>query len=178
MTYSSGPKKALQMDLYELGKDIQELRQRISALEAAQSNREPNGTVDRGGDGPIGTLGERTQLVLANHTFRDFHIQLGGDVHEGNWGPEQINHNGEREAKSKKIDFGDWATYAVTVFRNNAGVPGDVIGETFEHKVRYNAAGTSDRLEFGIVTIGGQTYLEAVSVRRVARVALFLWLGV
>jgi hypothetical protein len=125
---------------------------------------------------PRSTYGERTYLVLANHTFRDIHIQVTKDVHTGNWGPKQINHNSDPEVKSKRIDFGNKATYGIKVWNNNGGQPGDFIGE-FDHGVRYNAAGNSDRLEFAIVDVGGRTHLRAYSIRQVAEVALWLWLG-
>ncbi len=124
----------------------------------------------------VAPYGERTYLVLANHTFRDIHVQVQGDVHTGNWGPNQINHNSDPEVKSKKIDFGDEATYRIKVWTNNAGSPGEFVGE-FSHGVRYNAAGNSDRLEFVIVEIEGRLYLRVVSVRLVAEVALRLWLA-
>ena len=161
------------MDMYALGKDIQEIKERLTQIEAHL--RLSSSTVGRG-DGPITPLGERTTLVIANRTFRDVHVQLTKDVHTGNWGPLQINHNQERDAESKRIDFGNKATYHVMVFRNNGGAVGDLIGE-FDHGVRYNAAGNIDRLEFVIVDIGGQTYLEAISAREAGRVALILWLN-
>lgn len=125
---------------------------------------------------PSATFGERTLLVFSNLTFRDIHVQASKDVHTGNWGPFQINHNSERDAESKRIDFGERATFGIKVWNNNAGQPGDFIGE-FEHRVRYNAAGSSDRLEFAIVDINGVSHLQAFSVRAAARIALLIWIG-
>jgi len=125
---------------------------------------------------PSLTFRERTLLVFSNLTFRDIHIQASKDVHTGNWGPFQINHNTERDAESKRIDFGNSATFGVKVWNNNGGQAGDFIGE-FDHPVRWNAAGSSDRLEFAIVDINGVSHLQAFSVRAVARIALLIWIG-
>ena len=161
------------MASYELGKDIQEIKDRLKRIEehTGLSN------LTQSGDGSFGVLGERTTLAIANRTFRDLHVQLTKDVHTGNWGPNQINHNHEADAKSKSIRFGDKATFHVILYKNDNGSPGDLIGE-FDHGVRFNAAGNSDRLEFAIVDISGETYLEAISVRDAGRVALIIWAGV
>jgi|CXWL01.1.fsa_nt_gi hypothetical protein len=156
------------MEGYELGKDIQEIKDRLRRIEEHTGLSTDND--------PFGALGERTTLVIANRTLRDIHVQLTKDVDTGNWGPNQINHNHEADAQSKKIRFGDKATYHVIIYKNNAGSPGDLIGE-FDHGVRFNAAGNSDRLEFVIVDIDGETYLEAISVREAGRVALLIWVG-
>ena len=163
------------MDSYALGKDVQEIKNRLMQIEVKLSSM-TEAVTTRATEEPISTLGERTTLVVSNRTFRDVHVQMTGDVHTGNWGPFQINHNSERDAQSKKIDFGNKATFHVKVFRNNAGSPGESIGE-FNHSVRFNAAGNNDRLEFVIVDIDGRTYLEAFSVREGARIALLLWLN-
>jgi hypothetical protein len=165
------------MEGYALGKDIQEIKDRLARIEERLGSGNANVPVNgpRGNE-PIQTLGERTTLVVANRTFRDVHVQMTKDVHTGNWGPFQINHNQERDADSKKIDFGDKATFHVAVFRNDGGSVGELIGE-FDHGVRYNALGKDDRLEFVIVDIGGETFLEALSLREGGRVALLLWLG-
>lgn len=162
------------MDSHWACKSIQEIKERLRQIEARLGL--VSSSVLGPCDGPIGLLGARTKLVIANRTFRDVHVQLTKNVHTGNWGPFQINHNSERDAESKKIDFGNKATFHVMVYRNNNGQAGDLIGE-FDHGVRYNAAGNDDRLEFAIVDIDGQTYLEAISLREVGRVALMLWLN-
>jgi hypothetical protein len=166
------------MESYCLGKDIQDIKMQLAAIQSqlGVDNSPDDCSSRRGDDGPIRTFGERTSLVVSNRTFRDFHVEMSGDVHTGSWGPYQLNHNQDSDADSKKIDFGDRATFHVMVYKNNAGRPGDLIGE-FDHKVRYNAAGRDDRLEFVIITLSGQTYLEVISIRAAARVALYLWLA-
>jgi hypothetical protein len=164
------------MESYALGKDIQQIKDRLSSIEARLNLGADDLMTDDGFEFIKNLAGERTYCVLANHTFRDIHVQVSGDVHTGNWGPNQINHNSEPEIKSRKIDFGNEAKYQIKVWKNNGGQPGDFIGE-FEHRVRYNLAGNRDHLEFIIITIDETTYLRVFSVRRALEVALIIWIG-
>lgn len=124
-------------------------------------------------------LGERTELYFENLSGRDIHIKAeGGDVHTGSWGPEQLNHHApEKHVKSRKINFGSKANFPFTVWKNDAGRLGSKLGD-YTHGVRYNAAGRWDRLEFVGTTINGEEYMEVISVKAAARVALWIWAGV
>jgi outer membrane protein TolC len=86
------------MDDYAIGKDIQEIKNRLVRIE----ERVGLSTIINVDDAQISLLGERTKLVIANRTFRDVHVQLTKDVHTGNWGQFQLNHNSERDAESRK----------------------------------------------------------------------------
>lgn len=122
-------------------------------------------------------LKEPTYLSFGNHTGLDIHIQIGCDVDGGNWGPKQVNNNTIDNAKSKKIVFGNKATYCFKLWKNDSGSPGEEIGP-FEHQVRLNLAGNSDHLEFVIVEIDGDYYFQVFSVREAAIIALILLTGV
>lgn len=121
-------------------------------------------------------FGERTYITIGNHTGRDLHIKISGDVHTGEWGPKQVNNNESPEVKSRKIDFGNKATYNFFIWKNNNGEIGTEIG-SFDHQVRYNAAGNRDHIEFTIINIDGKTYLQVWSVRYAIKLALILLMG-
>jgi hypothetical protein len=120
-------------------------------------------------------LRERTHLAIGNHTLRDIWIEITGDA-DPSWGPHQVNNGHDADTNSRAINFGNKAVYHIKIWKNNGGQMGDFIGE-FDHDVRYNAAGREDRLELAIVTLDGQTHLRAYSIRKVAEVALIIWLG-
>lgn len=56
----------------------------------------------------------------------------------------------------------------------SGGQPGTEIG-SFDARVRYNATGNRDHLEFTIVDIAGETYMKVFSVRDTAQLALIIW---
>jgi hypothetical protein len=103
----------------------------------------------------------------------DLWIQVTGDA---NWGPEQVNSKEGPEVKSRKISFGNAANYHLAIWKNNGGKQGPYVGE-FDHKVRYNAGGNRDALQLTIITIGGEKYLKAYSVRQLAEIAILIWVG-
>ncbi|WP_339248194.1 hypothetical protein NST58_13000 [Paenibacillus sp. FSL R10-2796] len=120
---------------------------------------------------------ERTYLTIGNHTGRDLHIQVQCDVHTDNWGPNQVNNNTNGlELKSRKVNFGNNAKYCFTVWKNNAGQPGEKIGE-FDHKVRFNLAGNRDHIEFTVVKINGEYNLQVWSVRLAAAIFIKIITG-
>jgi len=111
------------------------------------------------------SLRKKTYLSFGNHTGIDIHIQvIGVEQNNGTWGPKQLNNGQGATVNSKKVDFGNKATYKVSLWKNDAGSPGTHIGD-FEHSVRNNLAGNTDYLEFLIVTIGDTTYFQAISAK-------------
>lgn len=119
-------------------------------------------------------LGERTYCVLANHSGRDFHIKVTCDVHTDEWGPKQINHGEEREIKSKKIPYDEYAKYFFEVWKDDNGQPGEYIG-SFNHSVSYGYLGNRDYLKFTIANMDGKDYLQVYSVKNLAKIILLIW---
>ncbi|PSA91656.1 hypothetical protein C6371_06120 [Bacillus atrophaeus] len=116
---------------------------------------------------------KKTQLTFSNHTGIDIHIEAKCDA---NWGPTQVNHGETPFAESSKVKFGNQANYCITVWSNNNGEPGDLLG-SFDHKVRYNALGWTDALEFVIVSINGEKWLHVISARKLGEIIFKAWLG-
>lgn len=113
------------MDNYQLGKDIQQITERLNRLES-----QVFGVESREG---ASTLGRRLNLAVHNHTLTDLHIHWTQDVHEDDkW--DFIPNGHSKERTSRKVD--EDATFRIEVYRNDNGSVGAFIG-AFNQVVSY-----------------------------------------
>ena len=122
-------------------------------------------------------LKKSTMLTMKSIAQIDLHLELGGDVKGGKWGPTQFNNNALEFVESEPVKFGNKANYIIRVWKNDNGKPGTYIGE-FDHDVRYNLAGNDDLITFVVIKDGSDYYLQILSLRLGGQIALLLlaWL--
>ncbi|MHB8103336.1 MAG: hypothetical protein ACYDEF_14485 [Methanosarcina sp.] len=150
---------------YSIGKDIQEIKSQLNELTSSQKTF-----------GPLGIgIKHKTHLDVSNYTQRDLWIMISGDANPS-VGPQQVNNGNSIGADSGKIEFGNKAKFHVDIWRNANGQQGSYIGG-YDTGVRFNALGYSDLDNLLIVTIGGTTYLQAISTRDVGALLAQLLLG-
>lgn len=147
-----------EMDDYQLGKDIQEIKDRLNLIENATASRQPNGT-----------RGERMRLNLSNHALLDLWVVWSNDVHQGPH-TDFMPNGSTQERKSRKVDVLDGAFFTIEVFKNAGGSPGHKIGHFTDNVYGY------DHVEFLVVDVGGQQYFKAVSLVTVGKVLLYVLL--
>lgn len=99
--------------------------------------------------------GERRNLTIANISGRDLWFEWFRDVHE-DYALDFIQNNKHQTRKSRKVSTS--AYYPIKVFRNDAGVKGEYLGE-FTREVYIH-----DRIECIVVNISGEDYLQAISI--------------
>jgi hypothetical protein len=97
-------------------------------------------------------------------------------LHTGNWWPNSLNNNETTpELKSKKVDWQDKAVFRISLWKNNAGSPGELIGE-FDHELVFDLI-NRDYLELIVIKVNGKYYLQAISTKLLGKIIVQILLS-